>query len=157
MPEDSFPPTITIHLQEHHRRSLDYLKERHREWNQDELLQEVINSGLIAQVGGELGGELLPQGENGEGLQTQGVLSPFPKPGKPKRKVEHDVSATIPEDLYRRLGLYLAKHPDMDEEEAIERLLGVALEREGEADAANAGLERAARKARRAILRALGG
>lgn len=66
------------------------------------------------------------------------------------REVENYVAAPIGEELRRGLGLYLAKHPDLTEEEAIEYLLSVGLDAEEEKPTT---LDRAACRARLSLLR----
>ncbi len=65
-------------------------------------------------------------------------------------EVENYVAAPISKELRRGLGLYLAKHPDLTEEEVIEHLLSVGLDAEGEKPPT---LESAARRARLSLLR----
>lgn len=67
--------------------------------------------------------------------------------------VENYVATPISGEMQRRLESFLATHPDMGEEDAIQHLLDVAL-RSAEGDKQTT-LERAARRARLCILRGL--
>jgi hypothetical protein len=77
-------------------------------------------------------------------------------PLRPPEPVENYIGCAIDEDLQRRLGLYVAKHAEMTEEEAIVHLLHLALDRvevEEEGDAPT--IARAGCRARLSILRRL--
>lgn len=84
---------------------------------------------------------------------TTGGLRPFPKPGVRKGEVENYIGAPIDEELQRRLGLFVAKHPDMTEEEAVAHLLDVALDSLERQTSADVSIERAAFRARLRLLR----
>lgn len=71
-----------------------------------------------------------------------------------QRAVENYACAPLSPMLRRRLGLFLTEHPGMSEEEAIEHLLGFALDAT-DAERPRPTLERAARRARLSVLREL--
>lgn len=124
------------------------LQEDHLELDDASLLRRVIGAGLGVHSGRECVGT-----RTRVRASLAGGLRPFPKPGTGGREVENYVAAPIDADLQRRLGLFLARNPEMTEEEAIAHLLDVALDTiEGETTG-DVSLERAAFRVRVRLLR----
>ncbi len=154
-----FPTHIRLILNEEERSALETLWDElgGRMDEEVELIHRALREGIKA-----LNREAEAQRQDPDRPPTRSQLEArrsaekkagdFSKPITRIPEVENYVAAPISKELRRGLGLYLAKHPDLTEEEVIEHLLSVGLDAEGEKPPT---LERAARRARLRILRSL--
>lgn len=131
------------------KRALAVLKRRHLELEDADFLEAVIRSGVDALLKWEL---VHRHGGLGA-VREAGGVRPFPKPGVAKGTIENYLATPIDADLRRRLGLFVAKHPELTEEEAVAHLLDAALHAIESENSGEVSLERAAFRARLRLLR----
>lgn len=150
-----FPTHIRLILDPHEQTSLDTLWDElgARMVDELELIHRALREGIKV-----LNREAEAQRKNPDRPPTRTQLEAQKRTEKRARRlspdsavVENYVATPISVEMQARLEAFLARHPDMSEEDAIQHLLDVGLS-SGEGDTETT-LERAARRARESLLR----